>query len=60
MEDSNYNNIDSCNIFFKHKHTLNFVVGKSSNIKITTNEDYYVVKALYELEQKRIKGETLA
>lgn len=59
MKSSNYTNIDSCSIFFKHKNKLNFVHGKSSNIKITTFEDYYIFKALYELEQKRKKEEML-
>ena len=59
MKNGNYNNIDSCSIMFKHGYTLNFVEGKSSNIKITTYEDYYVFKALYELEEKRKKDEML-
>ena len=59
MENGNYNNIDSCSIMLKHGYTLNFVQGKSSNIKITTYEDYYIYKALYELEEKRKREELL-
>lgn len=59
MENGNYNNIDSCSIILKHGYTLNFVQGKSSNIKITTYEDYYIYKALYELEKKRKREELL-
>lgn len=53
------NNIDSCSLMFKHGHKLNFVKGKSSNIKITNYEDYYIFKALYDLEQKRKEMEML-
>ncbi|NLN48188.1 MAG: 2-C-methyl-D-erythritol 4-phosphate cytidylyltransferase [Clostridiales bacterium] len=53
MESDSIKNVDSCSMMFKYGHKLNFVKGKSSNIKITTYEDYYIFKALYELEQKR-------
>lgn len=60
MQMSNVNNIDSCSIFFKHGYKLNFVYGKSSNIKITTYEDYFIFKALYELDEKRKKEAILS
>jgi 2-C-methyl-D-erythritol 4-phosphate cytidylyltransferase len=59
MEAGNLNNIDSCSIMFKHGYKLYFVKGKSSNIKITTYEDYYIYKALYELEKRQRQGEIL-
>lgn len=52
IKSKNFNNIDSCTIFHKHGYKLNFVKCKSSNIKITTYEDYYIFKALYELEKQ--------
>lgn len=51
------NNIDSCTLMHKYGYKLNFVIGKSSNIKITTYEDYFMYKALYELEKELEKGE---
>jgi len=56
----NNNNIDSCSMFHKHGKKLNFIKGKSSNIKITTYEDYYIYKALYELEERRNQDEMLS
>jgi len=60
MEKESKNNIDSCSIFHKYGKKLNFITGKSSNIKITTYEDYYIYKALYELEEKRKRDEILS
>lgn len=59
MEKGNYNNIDSCSIMHGYGYDLNFVQSKSSNIKITTYEDYYIFKALYELDKKRREEEIL-
>jgi len=59
MEMGVENNIDSCSIFHKHGYELNFITGKNSNIKITTYEDYYIYKALYELEIMRKKDRML-
>lgn len=53
MEKGDYDNIDSCCMMDKYGKKLNFVLGKSSNIKITTNEDYHICKALFELEERR-------
>ncbi len=60
MEIDSINNIDSCSMMFKYGYKLNFVQGKSSNIKITTYEDYYIFKALHELEQKLKQKEMLS
>ena len=51
IEKNNINNIDSCSMMHKYGANLNFVKGKSSNIKITNIEDYYIFKTLYELEK---------
>lgn len=59
MGRDNFNNIDSCSIMHKNGYKLNFVVGKTSNIKITTYEDYFIFKALYELEKEVLKEATL-
>lgn len=47
MNNNNFNNIDSCSLMHKYDIDLNFVKGKSSNIKITTFEDFLICKALY-------------
>lgn len=60
MEKGSINNIDSCSMMFNHGFKLNFVQGKNSNIKITTYEDYYIAKALYELDKKRRQEEMLS
>lgn len=52
-------NIDSCSMMYKYSHNMSFVVGNSSNIKITNYEDYYIFEALYNLEKERLKGEKL-
>lgn len=59
MDKGNFNNIDSCSMMFKYDFPLNFVIGNSSNIKITNYEDYYIFKTLYELDKMRHGGETL-
>lgn len=59
MEKGHYNNIDSCSIMHSYGYSLNFVQSKTSNIKITTYEDYYIFKALYELDKKRRQEEML-
>lgn len=47
------NNWDSCSLMFKNNVELSFVVGKSSNIKITTMEDFYLFETMYFLEKER-------
>ncbi len=52
LEKGNDNNIDSCSIMHKHDFKLSFVEGKSSNIKITTIEDFHIFEALYKMEEE--------
>lgn len=50
------NNIDSCSMMYKYNHNMSFVLGNTSNIKITNYEDYYIFEALYYLEKQKLKG----
>jgi D-ribitol-5-phosphate cytidylyltransferase len=47
MNQNHINNIDSCTMMFNNGYTLNFVYGKNTNIKITTEEDFLIFKAIY-------------
>ncbi|MDF9824679.1 2-C-methyl-D-erythritol 4-phosphate cytidylyltransferase [Breznakia sp. PF5-3] len=53
IEKKDINNWDSCSLMFKNGVTLSFVLGKSSNIKITTMEDFYIFETMYHLNKKR-------
>ncbi len=49
--------IDSCCLASQFGVKINFVKGKHSNIKITTPEDFYIFKALFDLaENERVFG----
>ncbi|MBK2401982.1 IspD/TarI family cytidylyltransferase [Erysipelothrix sp. strain 2 (EsS2-6-Brazil)] len=54
------NNIDSCSMMYKYNHAMSFVLGNSSNIKITNYEDYFIFEALYNLNKKREEGQVLS
>ena len=43
--------IDSCTMMKTYGHDLNLVDGPSQNIKITTPEDYYLMRAMLEAEE---------
>lgn len=45
--------IDTCTIMTRLGKTLHFVTCDSCNIKITTPEDYYIFKAIYDLRESR-------
>ena len=45
--------IDTCTIMTALGETLHFVPCECSNIKITTPEDYYIFKAIYDLRESR-------
>jgi 2-C-methyl-D-erythritol 4-phosphate cytidylyltransferase len=45
--------IDTCTIMAALGKTLHFVTCDSCNIKITTPEDYYIFKAIYDLRESR-------
>ena len=58
IQKGDINNWDSCSLMFKNGYPLNFVLGKNSNLKITTMEDFYLFVTLYEI-QKREKNRKL-
>lgn len=45
--------IDTCTIMTALGKTLHFVACETSNIKITTPEDYYIFKAIYDLRESQ-------
>lgn len=45
--------IDTCTLMRALGKTLSFVKCESTNIKITTSDDYYIFKALYDLKESR-------
>lgn len=60
MEQGIVTNIDSCSLMYKYNHSMSFVLGNSSNIKITNYEDYFIFEALYNLNKKREEGQILS
>lgn len=53
IKENDVNNWDSCSLMFKNNTKLFFVIGKSSNIKITTIEDFYLFKTMYYLDKDK-------
>lgn len=53
IEDNNFSFIDSCSIVKKYFPNLQFRIVEcgSENIKITTQEDFYLAKAMFSLEE---------
>jgi len=45
--------IDSCSLMFRYGHQIVRVEGARSNIKITTAEDFYTCRALFEVRENR-------
>ncbi len=57
--DGNTNMIDSCTMMRQYGYDLSVVIGPSENIKITTPDDFYIFRALYdarENQQLQLKG----
>lgn len=55
ISDGITNAIDSCSLMRQYGHELNIVEGPYENIKITTPEDFYIFRALYdERENKQL------
>lgn len=52
IKQEDINNWDSCSLMYKYGTKLNFVLGKSSNIKITTMEDFYLFETMHELSKR--------
>lgn len=47
------NVIDSCTLMRKYKKPLHVVIGSSDNIKITTPDDFYIFRALYDARENQ-------
>ena len=45
--------IDSCTLMRKYGYELNVVIGSDDNLKITTPEDFYIFRALYDARENR-------
>lgn len=52
IKEDDVNNWDSCSLMFKNNYKLNFVLGKNSNLKITTIEDFHLFETLYRIEKE--------
>jgi len=49
--------VDSCSLMLRYDHPVRRIDGPPANIKITTAEDYYVCRALFEqIENRQITG----
>ena len=53
LADGNDNVIDSCTMMRMYGKPLHVVIGRSDNIKITTPDDFYVFRALYDARENQ-------
>ncbi len=53
IKDGERNAIDSCSLMKKYGKKLNVVLGPDENIKITTPEDFYIFRALYDARENQ-------
>lgn len=53
IEEGDTNVIDSCTLMRKYGKPLHVVVGSSDNIKITTPDDFYIFRALYDARENQ-------
>jgi len=51
ISDGNTNLIDSCTMMRKYGKSLAVVIGPAENIKITTPDDFYIFRALYDARE---------
>jgi len=51
ISDGNTNLIDSCTMMRKYGKSLAVVIGPTENIKITTPDDFYIFRALYDARE---------
>lgn len=51
IADGKTNLIDSCTMMRLYGHELSVVIGPSENIKITTPDDFYIFRALYDARE---------
>lgn len=47
------NMIDSCTLMKTYGYNLSVVIGSSDNIKITTPDDFYIFRALYDARENQ-------
>ena len=45
--------IDSCTLMKTYGYNLSVVIGSSDNIKITTPDDFYIFRALYDARENQ-------
>lgn len=45
--------IDSCTMMRAYNHSISVVVGPTENIKITTPDDFYIFRALYDARENQ-------
>lgn len=53
IEEGETNVIDSCTLMRKYGKPLHVVIGSSDNIKITTPDDFYIFRALYDARENQ-------
>ena len=53
IADGNTNMIDSCTMMRFYGHELSVVVGPNENLKITTPDDFYIFRALYDARENQ-------
>lgn len=53
IDDGNFNMIDSCSLMYHYGKKLSIVIGPNDNIKITTPEDFYVFRALFDAKENQ-------
>ena len=53
IADGNTNMIDSCTMMRAYGYKLSVVIGPTENIKITTPDDFYIFRALYDARENQ-------
>ena len=53
LEKGEHNWIDSCTMMRAYNHSISVVVGPTENIKITTPDDFYIFRALYDARENQ-------
>lgn len=51
MSDGEYNSIDSCTLMQRYGHALYMIDGPYENIKITTPDDFYMMRAILDAKE---------
>lgn len=51
MADGVYDSIDSCTLMQSYNHSLHIIDGPIDNIKITTPEDFFTMRSIYETRE---------